>query len=296
MRTATTVMLAAAATTGHAAGPNCSRARRAYVNVTATGVTHYRDTELLPWLDGMPGPAYHGALLGRHGGNVRAAVDAHAQPVLRFVARDQSLLDVGCGFCWLGKLLRERRPDVRYAGATVSREQVAHCRALGFEVHAIDFTDAAAVHRALGARRFDVLVLVESLFYLGKSEGEKAAVLERLRDVADTVVAAVLTHPDDDCPVLWGGSGTSLARSRVAPLFARARWDVRFLRVEPYMDRAYCAAWRDHLARGPRTRPMPPEIRMWYDAMRGCAASPLEIPTRNLITYLVAKAKRGRRS
>ena len=120
--------------------------------------------------------------------------------------------------------------------------------------------------------------------------------LERLRDVADTVVAAVLTHPDDDCPVLWGGSGTSLARSRVAPLFARARWDVRFLRVEPYMDRAYCAAWRDHLARGPRTRPMPPEIRMWYDTMRGCAASPLEIPTRNLITYLVAKAKRGRRS
>ena len=151
MRTATTVMLAAAATTGHA-GPNCSRA---YVNVTATGVTHYRDTELLPWLDGMPGPAYHGALLGRHGGNVRAAVDAHAQPVLRFVARGQSLLDVGCGFCWLGKLLRERRPDVRYAGATVSREQVAHCRALGFEVHAIDFTDAVAVNRALGARRFD---------------------------------------------------------------------------------------------------------------------------------------------
>ena len=158
MRTATTVMLAAAATTGQA-GPNCSRARRAYVNVTATGVTHYRDTELLPWLDGMPGPAYHGALLGRHGGNVRAAVDAHAQPVLRFVARGQSLLDVGCGFCWLGKLLRERRPDVRYAGATVSREQVAHCRALGFEVHAIDFTDAAAVHRALGARRFDAAVL-----------------------------------------------------------------------------------------------------------------------------------------
>lgn len=124
------------------------------------------------------------------------------------VGHAQSVLDVGCGFCWLGDLLRIVRPDIRYTGLTNSREMAAFCRHSGHAVHRADFLDFLRDQHER-RRRFDAVAFVESFFYLGKTLKSKVDVLNRTHELASKIVGVFLTHRRVHAPARSARPGRS---------------------------------------------------------------------------------------
>jgi trans-aconitate methyltransferase len=104
-----------------------------------------------------------------------------------------SVLDVGCGYGRLGVLLRERRPEVIYAGVDVSPDQLASAQRHlpGAELFEASFADFQ-----VGDRRWDLVLSVQFLMHVTPEQVE-SAVRKLIRLSSRHVVVAEWALPRD---------------------------------------------------------------------------------------------------
>ena len=109
---------------------------------------------------------------------VRPAHEAQATALMDAVGRKQvsSILEVGCGFGRIGKLLTDKWPNASYTGVDISPDRIAEARAALPEHAALEVADLLEFDTD---ESFDLVVAVEVLMHIPPEQVEDA--VERLQ-------------------------------------------------------------------------------------------------------------------
>jgi arsenite methyltransferase len=141
------------------------------------------------------------------------------------VARDDNVLDIGCGAGWLARLVAEQVPEGRVVGVDVSDEMIRRARRNCGDIENMMFVTGEAEELPWDSNFFTRIISVESAYYWPDPE---RALREALRVLREGGSAWVLINYYRDNPHChqWGrilqGPAQLLSAVEWAELFGRA--------------------------------------------------------------------------
>ena len=236
------------------------------------GKTHYKHTKLKKWLEGIPEYHYHGSSYVRPF-NLKKSLEKRMVDLSRFINENNTLLDIGCGYGGYNKLINSIIPSVDITNLTISKEAASHCKKQGFKVINKDFIKYKA------KQKYDVVVMNESFFYLGKTIPEKINVLKKIYSIADKLIAIILIHKY--IPITWDNSGLSLSSNQLKSILTQTGWKIKYYKLYPYFeDKLSCQKQleiimsnKNKILNSNKIYTMPNEIKNWIKGLNTCLYS-----------------------
>jgi SAM-dependent methyltransferase len=190
---------------------------------------HYENTKLLPWLEGIPNYHYHGTSKASTY-ELKESLEIDMKYLIKnHIKNNDTVLDIGCGFCGFNKLVNEIYNNVKVTNLTISKEAFNYCNNKGYNVKLQDFLSYNS------KKKYDVIVLNESFFYLGRNLEEKYSIIKKIYDISDKIIGVFATHINDEIET-WSNSGRTISPKELRYIFDKVGWRIIDIKMKPYFE------------------------------------------------------------
>ena len=192
-------------------------------------MNHYRNVKLLPWLEGIPNYHYHGTSKTEKY-NLKESLEVDMKNLIKnHIKNNDKVLDAGCGFCGFNKLVNEIYDNVKVTNFTISNEAYDYCKKKGYDIRLQDFFEYKS------NEKYDVVVLNESFFYLGRNLNEKYETIKKIYGMTDKLVGIFATHINGEIET-WSNSGRTISPEELKSIFDKVGWKVIDFKMKPYFE------------------------------------------------------------
>ncbi len=228
-----------------------------------TAMNHYKYAKLLPWLEGIPNYHYHGTSK-TDSYNLKESLEVDMKNLIKnHIKNHDKVLDIGCGFCGFNKLVNEIHDNVKVTNFTISEEAYTYCKKKGYDIRLQDFFEYDS------NERYDIVVLNESFFYLGRNLDEKYKTIKKIYGMTDKLIGIFATHLNGEIET-WSNSGRTISPEELKSIFDKVGLKVIDFIMKPYFEEIKACHDISNIIMDNSYKikdPMPKEIKNWLGTL-----------------------------
>ena len=229
----------------------------------SVALRHYENTNLLPWLEGIPSYHYHGTSK-TESYDLKESLETDMKYLIKnHIKNNDSVLDIGCGFCGFNKLVNEIYDNVKVTNLTISKEAYEYCSKQGYDIKLQDFLSYNS------KKKYDVVVLNESFFYLGRNLEEKNETIKKISGITNKIIGIFATHLNNEIET-WSNSGRTISPEELKYIFDKNGWEIMDIKIKPYFEEIQACVEINNIILDNSEKiesPMPQEIKNWLGTL-----------------------------
>ena len=229
----------------------------------SVALRHYENTNLLPWLEGIPSYHYHGTSK-TESYDLKESLETDMKYLIKnHIKNNDSVLDIGCGFCGFNKLVNEIYDNVKVTNLTISKEAYDYCSKKGYNIKLQDFFSYD------DKKQYDVVVLNESFFYLGRNLEEKYDTIKKIYGITNKLIGIFATHLNNEIET-WSNSGRTISPEELKYIFDNVGWKIIDIKMKAYFEEIKACHDMSNIILDNSAKlknPMPQEIKNWLGTL-----------------------------
>lgn len=234
----------------------------------------YNEDGMTEWLDLFPYSMYHACYMTKEleeNWSDEKAFFSEVEQCGKYIKENDRVIDIGCGWCGPSYILKNKINGLDITGVTNSKQALPVCKSRNINKMILgDFP------KIKNLKYYDVAIMMESYFYMGKSLEDKINILKKVRSISSKLVGFFVCDSklkENQVKTKWNNSGLIMSPKTLSNILAEANWDVKVFDIQDYYKEKFGTYIINTIERGLKTKnktteDLPMEIRMFYESYK----------------------------